>query len=538
MKYYKLRRFDSDIHVFEYNPKNNPSQISFGTVGKNQPLSSIGHKWYDDNGYKSVAKINFGFFDPGGKTEHIGWVAHDSGFMSGHPRGTWGVECWLDKNYKFHVGNLELEEAKELYKNVFWGGSLSYSLLINGKKNFISKEQYSHFNQRHPRTLIGQKSDGTMVLVVVDGRISPNKGVTGEQSADIMIELKCLNAASADGGGSSQLIFNDKIVNVPSDRVERNIGTALLVFAKKNEKPQQENGNSLSSINYRIEHIRNRSNTVPGDKMNPKYLMIHTTNNFKASANAEMHRRFLNQTSSYVSFNLVVDDVEAIELVSPRLVTYHAGDGRYGHYNSNAISMEICVHNLVNGKLHPSTYKNAVLTAAKMVKEYNVKLVQHRDVPERSWKNCPHTDVLDYKQFCLDVEKVVKGQKVELDTSKIEWTGQVLRKGDSGTLVKDLQLMLIELGYLKGTVDGSFGNFTRNAVLVAQKDLKITVDGLAGKGTYFALTQKLIEKKEKEPKTDNYFVEVSGFNIYQDASTLAKELEKMGYKPVIKKEVY
>lgn len=320
-----------------------------------------------------------------------------------------------------------------------------------------------------------------------------------------------------------------------------------ILSKKSNSDDTETNKNPTTSnpveqidndLKYRVQHITKRINTVPGDKMNPKYLMVHTTNNFKPSANAEMHRRFLNQTSSSVSFNLVVDDVEAIELVDLNLVTYHAGDGRKGYYNSQSISMEICVHNLVNGKLHPSTYRNAVLTAAKTVKDHNVTLKQHRDVPERSWKNCPHTDVLNYKQFCIDVEKVVKGESVKFDQSKIEWTGQLLRKGDIGNLVKDLQLMLIELGYLTGQADGAYGNMTRDAVIKLQKELKLTVDGIAGQQTYVALTKKLITKKEKENKPlEKYSVEVDGFNVYQDAETLKKELKKMGYSPIIKKEV-
>jgi N-acetylmuramoyl-L-alanine amidase CwlA len=524
MREYNLTRYGSEIQVFEFNPAKNLSQIIKADKVR-KPLKDFKHTWYRrEKGLVELAKINLGsFHTPDLKSILYGWVFWDSG----HQQGVFSdfyTECWLDKNNKFHVDNLKSNPKEPKW----WGISLFYPLVKNGKPTFDQwnvGNNASRAAQSTSRTCLGQKADGTMILVWA-------KKLTGKQCQSLMIELGCIEAINADGGESAQMQKGDKHFGG-----NRPLGAVLVVMGKEDEKIESDN-DDLSQLNYRIKHINKRPNTVPGDKMNPKYLMVHTTNNFRASANAEMHRRFLNQTSSYVSFNLVVDDIETIELVSPNLVTYHAGDGRKGHYNSQSISMEICVHNLANGKLHPSTYKNAVLTAAKMVKEHNVELVQHRDVPERSTKNCPHTDVLNYKQFCIDVEKVLKGETVQFDQSKIEWTGQLLRKGDSGTLVKDLQLSLIELGYLSGQADGVYGDMTRNAVIKLQKDAKLTTDGIAGQQTYVTLTKKLIEKKEKESKpVENYSVEIEGFNVYQDAETLKKELEKMGYSPIIKKEV-
>jgi exopolysaccharide biosynthesis protein len=48
----------------------------------------------------------------------------------------------------------------------------------------------------------------------------------------MMKMFDCVNAVSVDGGGSSEMIVNDKIVNRPSDGVERAIGSAIFVYAK------------------------------------------------------------------------------------------------------------------------------------------------------------------------------------------------------------------------------------------------------------------------------------------------------------------
>lgn len=62
-----------------------------------------------------------------------------------------------------------------------------------------------------------------------------------------------------------------------------------------------------------------------------------------------------------------------------------------------------------------------------------------------------------------------------------------LKQGDKGDSVKALQKRLIELGYLTGTADGSFGSGTKTAVAAFQKAAGLTADGVAGSSTITAL---------------------------------------------------
>ncbi|WP_051314650.1 peptidoglycan-binding domain-containing protein [Alteribacter aurantiacus] len=66
------------------------------------------------------------------------------------------------------------------------------------------------------------------------------------------------------------------------------------------------------------------------------------------------------------------------------------------------------------------------------------------------------------------------------------WTGQVLRNGDRGPLVRSLQEQLLNLGYNLGSfgADGIFGNVTENVVREVQRNAGISVDGVAGPQTY------------------------------------------------------
>jgi len=63
----------------------------------------------------------------------------------------------------------------------------------------------------------------------------------------------------------------------------------------------------------------------------------------------------------------------------------------------------------------------------------------------------------------------------------------VLRLGDRGSQVRQLQEKLSSLGYLKGHSDGIFGNNTRNAVIAFQRDHKLSADGIVGTMTLKAL---------------------------------------------------
>jgi exopolysaccharide biosynthesis protein len=68
-----------------------------------------------------------------------------------------------------------------------------------------------------PRTAIGQKADGTIVIVEIDGRQpSRSLGATMEDVQDIMYNRGVINAMCMDGGSSSSVFFNGKNVTIPS----------------------------------------------------------------------------------------------------------------------------------------------------------------------------------------------------------------------------------------------------------------------------------------------------------------------------------
>lgn len=71
-----------------------------------------------------------------------------------------------------------------------------------------------------------------------------------------------------------------------------------------------------------------------------------------------------------------------------------------------------------------------------------------------------------------------------------------VRQGDSGDLVKDLQVKLIALGYLSGKADGIFGGNTASALLAFQKNNNLKADGIAGSNTF-----KILSNGNAKPST-------------------------------------
>jgi hypothetical protein len=80
---------------------------------------------------------------------------------------------------------------------------------------------------RHPRTAVGQRPNGRVILLVADGRSSRSHGLTMNQLAKAMVHYGAERAMALDGGGSSEIAFNTNVLNRPSDGRERAISNSL-----------------------------------------------------------------------------------------------------------------------------------------------------------------------------------------------------------------------------------------------------------------------------------------------------------------------
>lgn len=116
----------------------------------------------------------------------------------------------IDDKGSMYVGPASVNDLIE--KNVKEALSFSPTLVVNGN-TFISENSLAGVN---PRTAIGQRADGSIILLVLDGRQGLKLGASLKDVQNIMLGLEAVNAMCLDGGGSTAMYYEDGIINNPS----------------------------------------------------------------------------------------------------------------------------------------------------------------------------------------------------------------------------------------------------------------------------------------------------------------------------------
>jgi len=105
-------------------------------------------------------------------------------------------------------------------------------LVRDGAPVYRSNEAFttSQLVPRGPRSAVGQRADGSVLLVTTDGRQPGySVGMTNFELALALVRLGAVRGMALDGGGSSTLAFEGTVLNSPSDGKERAISTALML---------------------------------------------------------------------------------------------------------------------------------------------------------------------------------------------------------------------------------------------------------------------------------------------------------------------
>jgi exopolysaccharide biosynthesis protein len=111
------------------------------------------------------------------------------------------------------------------------------------KKTNIIKGNVENFNEgnmidfRHPRSAICVDSTNNLYFVAIDGRYDGSAGLKMPELAEVMQSIHCYDAMNLDGGGSTLLFANGKVVNRPSDAAgPRPVVSAVLLRDKYKKK--------------------------------------------------------------------------------------------------------------------------------------------------------------------------------------------------------------------------------------------------------------------------------------------------------------
>lgn len=90
------------------------------------------------------------------------------------------------------------------------------ALINGGQVTVSSSDEVGRAMTSNPRTAIGQISEGHYLLVVSDGRTKESTGLSLRQLAELMQSLGAQVAYNLDGGGSSTMVFQGRVVNNPT----------------------------------------------------------------------------------------------------------------------------------------------------------------------------------------------------------------------------------------------------------------------------------------------------------------------------------
>lgn len=116
----------------------------------------------------------------------------------------------LTKDNKLYLGRVSAQEAINL--GIRDAVEFGPFLIVNGE---ASKVVGNGGYGQHPRTVIGQRKDGVILFLVIDGRRVGCMGADMDDLIEIMQRYGAYNAANLDGGNSSALIINNKLINHP-----------------------------------------------------------------------------------------------------------------------------------------------------------------------------------------------------------------------------------------------------------------------------------------------------------------------------------
>lgn len=100
------------------------------------------------------------------------------------------------------------------------------NIIINGVRQVKNKME----DGLNPRTAVGQKEDGTVIFLVIDGRKITSPGASLYDVQEIMMNRGAVNAGALDGGYSSTMYYNGNLINSPNAwDGERSVATAFYV---------------------------------------------------------------------------------------------------------------------------------------------------------------------------------------------------------------------------------------------------------------------------------------------------------------------
>ena len=212
----RIEKVSGDTYNAHVMVVRDPAQVYLGISTQNGFSTNIPGKRLtvaiEDEG--AIAAVNAGAFnDDGTAGSHVGSIPEGLVYSQGNcvwktgapPNGITGFAGFNEDNVLIvHKENISQAQAEEL--NIRDGCCFGPVLIMNGE---INMEAYNNNSGLNPRTAIGQRKDGAVIFVCIDGRQPSSKGGEYADIIDIMVEYEAINACNMDGGSSTVMMYRD-----------------------------------------------------------------------------------------------------------------------------------------------------------------------------------------------------------------------------------------------------------------------------------------------------------------------------------------
>jgi len=204
-----------------------PKRVIVGTSSTTYSSSVPGRKLTEMiEAYNASAATNAGGFEDAGGIGNgglpMGIVISEGELKYGQRNKHYDI-IGMNNEDVLIVGRMTGQEA--LDSGIRDAVSFGPILLINGQATEASQS-----GGLNPRTAIGQKADGTILLLVIDGRQSSSFGASYEDLANVMLDYGAVNAANLDGGSSSMMYYKNELLNSCASLTgARNMPTCIIV---------------------------------------------------------------------------------------------------------------------------------------------------------------------------------------------------------------------------------------------------------------------------------------------------------------------
>ena len=190
-----------------------PSRVSIATTSKlrvaGESILTVSER------EKAIIAMNAGgFYDPdwngNGAIPHGTVISNGEIVSDFYDANMGGGFIGFTNENKLVLGNMSKEEALNMgIRDAIEFGPF---LIVNGKRSFIRGNGGWGIA---PRSAIGQRQDGIVLFLVINGRLVNSIGADMVDLCDVLERYGAYNAANLDGGSSSELVINNKIINTP-----------------------------------------------------------------------------------------------------------------------------------------------------------------------------------------------------------------------------------------------------------------------------------------------------------------------------------